>query len=45
MDARQIPGLMVAVKHSRYFTNVLSLLAAELQRWGIEPEESKDGTA
>ena len=30
-------GLADAVKHSRYFTNIASALAAELAAWGIEP--------
>jgi hypothetical protein len=37
MDVRQTPGLLEGVKHSRYTTNVLNLLAAELQEWGVEP--------
>lgn len=41
MDARQL-GLMEQVKHSRYLTNVPGLLAAELARWGIEPEPDRE---
>lgn len=36
MDVRQIPGAMDAVKHSRYLTNVLQLLADELSEWSVE---------
>ena len=38
-DARQ-QGYMEPVKHSRYLTNVLSMLMAELQLWNIEPQAS-----
>lgn len=37
-DLRQL-GLMDLVKHSRYLTNSLGMLAAELQLWGAEPQE------
>jgi hypothetical protein len=37
-DARQ-QGYAGAVKHSRYLTNVLGILAAELQLWGVRPQE------
>lgn len=37
-DARQ-QGYAEAVKHSRYLTNVLGILAAELQLWGVQPQE------
>ncbi len=37
MDARQIDGLMDAIKGSRYLTNTLNGLAAELQAWDVEP--------
>jgi hypothetical protein len=37
-DARQ-QGYMDAVKHSRYLTNVLGMLAAELGLWGVKPDE------
>ena len=38
-DARQ-QGYMEPVKHSRYLTNILSMLMAELQLWDIEPQAS-----
>jgi hypothetical protein len=37
-DIRQQGG-MEAVQHSRYLTNAVNILAAELQAWGIEPQE------
>jgi hypothetical protein len=37
-DIRQ-QGFTGPVKRSRYLTNALSILAAELQLWGIEPQE------
>jgi hypothetical protein len=36
-DIRQQGG-MEAVRHSRYLTNVLGMLAAELTLWGVEPD-------
>jgi hypothetical protein len=41
MDARQV-GMMDQVKHSRYLTNSLGILAAELRAWGVEPEQGHD---
>jgi hypothetical protein len=38
LDIRQM-GLMNPVKHSRYLTNTLNMLAAELQLWGAEPQQ------
>lgn len=43
MEVRQTPGLQEAVLASRYHTNVMDELAAELQRWGIEPFRVRDG--
>jgi hypothetical protein len=37
-DARQ-QGYMEAVRHSRYLTNVLGMLAAELVLWNAEPQD------
>lgn len=37
-DARQ-QGYMDAVKHSRYLTGALNLLAAELDLWDARPQE------
>lgn len=34
LDVRQL-GVMEEVRSSRYFTNVLSLLAEELDEWGV----------
>lgn len=39
MDARQQVGLFEPVKHSRYLTNTLAALAAEIGLWGIAPQE------
>jgi hypothetical protein len=39
MEMRQL-GMMEPVKHSRYLTNTLSMLAAELQLWDVEPQEN-----
>jgi hypothetical protein len=36
VDARQL-GLMEEVKQSRYHTNSLNALAAELGTWGVQP--------
>lgn len=41
MDARQV-GVMEQVRHSRYLTNSLGILAAELRVWGVEPEQGHD---
>jgi hypothetical protein len=38
MDIRQA-GMMEQVKHSRYLTNSLNMLAAELNLWGAEPQQ------
>lgn len=38
-DIRQQGG-MEPVKHSRYLAGALPILAAELQLWGIEPQQS-----
>jgi hypothetical protein len=37
-DIRQ-QGFMDLVKHSRYLTGALNILAAELKLWGVEPRE------
>jgi hypothetical protein len=37
-DARQ-QGYAGAAKRSRYLTNVLGILAAELKLWGVQPQE------
>jgi len=37
-DARQ-QGYMDPVRHSRFLTNVLGMLAAELQLWNVTPQE------
>jgi hypothetical protein len=39
MDLRQL-GMMDLVKHSRYLTNSLNMLAAELELWGVEPQHN-----
>jgi hypothetical protein len=36
-DIRQ-HGFVEPVKKSRYLTNALNILAAELQMWGVEPQ-------
>lgn len=41
LDVRQIPGLVDAVKGSRFLTNAGNCLAWELQQWGFQPEEPK----
>jgi hypothetical protein len=38
MDLRQA-GMAEPVKHSRYLTNSLSMLAAELRLWGVDPQQ------
>jgi hypothetical protein len=38
MDARQM-GIMEQVKVSRYLTNSVNALAAELETWGVTPRE------
>jgi hypothetical protein len=38
-DIRQQGG-MEAVQRSRYLTNAVNILAAELEIWGIEPQRS-----
>lgn len=40
-EAREM-GLMDAVRASRYFSNIVSALAAELAEWGVEPVPLKD---
>ncbi len=42
MDARQIDGLAEQVRGSRYLTNSLAALAAELQEWGVKPQALRD---
>ena len=41
MDIRQL-GMMEEVRHSRYLTNSLSMLAAELKLWGVDPQQDWD---
>src|SRR5580693_8523901 len=41
MDTRQL-GMMEQVKHSRYLTGVLNMLAAELKLWDVEPVKNWD---
>lgn len=41
MDARQL-GIADEVKTSRYLTNSLGALVAELQTWGVKPEPLRD---
>jgi hypothetical protein len=44
-DIRQLGQMdMDAVKHSRYLTNSLAALAAELQAWEITPQEMREAT-
>ncbi len=38
MNIRQL-GMMEQVKHSRYLTNSLNMLAAELKLWGVDPQQ------
>lgn len=38
LDARR-DGYMDLVKHSRYLTGALQLVAAELALWGVEPQQ------
>lgn len=42
MDVRQHPDLQEPVKHSRYLTNVLPALAAELETWGFTPQPLRE---
>lgn len=42
MDVRQTEGLYEAVRGSRYLTNSLNALAAELVTWEIEPEDLRE---
>jgi hypothetical protein len=37
LSMRQL-GLMDEVKHSRYLTDSLSMLAAELKAWAVDPQ-------
>jgi hypothetical protein len=44
MQTREL-GLMADVKQSRYLTNALNALAAELVSWGIDPVPLREGPA